>query len=141
MRKLIALIAFVLTLMIVGRQFMSVHKNDSTQNSTEPVVMADNAALLDADKVYLFTKKGCPYCTQAIEHIQANYPNFGIEIRDISVEENLHLALACAKRFHMPKNMLGTPLICMQNDFILGWGPDAPAKLAKYVADHTAGTK
>ena len=96
-----------------------------------------NIAALQPDKVYLFTKKGCPYCTQAVSYIKQNHPDFQIEILDIlESETNRNMAIACANRFGIPLNQLGTPLICMPDDVILGWGSDAPKQFDDYVKNH-----
>ena len=99
-------------------------------------------ATLEPDKVYLFTKKGCPFCTQAISYIKKNHPDFQIEILDI-LDSKVHrdMAIACANRFNIPLNQLGTPLICMPDDVMLGWGSGAAKHFDDYVKTHQTQNK
>ena len=41
--------------------------------------------------------------------------------------------LVCAEKFDLPQNRLGTPLICMGNNYILGWSEKAPATFEAYL--------
>ncbi|MBP5343594.1 MAG: hypothetical protein J6Y85_00750 [Alphaproteobacteria bacterium] len=104
-------------------------------NKTEVPVETKSATVeLSMDKVYLFTKKGCPYCSMAVNYIKQNHPDFQIEILDILESQiNREMIIACANRFGIPLDHLGTPLICMPNGFILGWGGDAPKRFDDYV--------
>ena len=129
-RLIVVLCAFVGICVAI---YISTNRIDMPKGGMEVAKTAD----MQLNKVYLFTKKGCPYCTQAVSYIKQNHPDFQIEILDIlESETNRNMAIACANRFGIPLNRLGTPLICMPDDVILGWGGDAPKHFDDYVKNH-----
>jgi glutaredoxin len=86
---------------------------------------------LDANTIYFFTKPGCPYCDKASAYIKQMHPNVSVEYKNVKEVSARDLMLACAEKFDLPTNQLGTPLICMGNNYILGWGTEAPTKFEK----------
>ena len=86
---------------------------------------------LDANTIYFFTKPGCPYCDKASDYIKQKYPDLAVEYKNVKEVSARDLMLVCAEKFNLPTNQLGTPLICMGNEYLLGWGPDAPTKFEK----------
>ena len=88
----------------------------------------DSKVQLDAHTIYFFTKPGCPYCDKANDYIKQIHPDIAVEYKNVKEISARDLMLACAEKFDLPTNRLGTPLICMGNNYILGWGADTPAK-------------
>ena len=80
------------------------------------------------NQIYFFTKDGCPYCEKAENYISKNYPNVKIEYKDISKNTNYILFKKCAQKFKIPKSHLGTPLVCIGNNYILGWSDKSKEK-------------
>lgn len=91
----------------------------------------DSKAQLDPKTIYFFTKPGCPYCERAEDYIKQKYPNLSVEYKNVKEISARDLMLACADKFNLPTNQLGTPLICMGDNFLLGWGDGAPTKFEK----------
>ena len=83
-------------------------------------------ATLDANTIYFFTKPGCPYCEKAEDYIKQKHPDLAVEYKNVKEVSARNLMLVCAEKFDLPTNQLGTPLICMGNEYLLGWGPKAP---------------
>ena len=88
---------------------------------------------LKDNKIYFFTKDGCPYCQKAENYISQNHPNVKIEYKDISKNTNYILFKKCAQKFKISKSHLGTPLICMGDDYILGWSEKSKEKFHKLI--------
>ncbi|MBR5130697.1 MAG: glutaredoxin family protein [Alphaproteobacteria bacterium] len=91
----------------------------------------DSSVHLDAKMVYFFTKPGCPYCEKAEDYIKQMHPNLSVEYKNVKENSARALMLACAEKFNLPTNKLGTPLICMGDNYLLGWGDGASAKFEK----------
>jgi glutaredoxin len=91
----------------------------------------DSKAQLDPKTIYFFTKPGCPYCERAEDYIKQMHPSLSVEYKNVKEISARDLMLACANKFNLPKNKLGTPLICMGDNYLLGWGPNAGAEFEK----------
>ena len=48
-------------------------------------------------------------------------------------KNNLELFIKCADKFRLDKRSLGTPLICIGNNYILGWNRDNEKKFDEYI--------
>ncbi|MBR4927109.1 MAG: hypothetical protein IKY98_02150 [Alphaproteobacteria bacterium] len=82
------------------------------------------SAQLDPNKIYFFTKNGCPHCERAEQYIQATYPTLPVTYQNVAEPESMDLLLACADKFNLDKSRLGTPLICMGDKHFLGWSDE-----------------
>lgn len=91
----------------------------------------DSRTRLDAQTIYFFTKPGCPYCEKAEEYIKQKHPGLSVEYKNVKEISARDLMLSCAEKFNLPRNRLGTPLICMGDNYLLGWGSAAPAEFEK----------
>ncbi len=78
---------------------------------------------LSHDKIYFFSYDGCPYCHQAEDFINKNYPRLKIEKMDIHKPGGMYLLRKCAEKFKLGRNV-GTPLFCMGDDYIMGWSEE-----------------
>ena len=63
------------------------------------------------------------------------YPNLEMKLINIrQSRENFELLLKCAKKFNIGNN-LGTPLICMGDNYIMGWSEEQQKQFDEYVKD------
>ncbi len=76
---------------------------------------------IDDAHIYFFYQERCPHCHHARDYIKEKYPNLSVEYRDIAVHENLSDFWKCAEKFSLKEDVLGTPLICMGKNIIVGW--------------------
>ena len=88
---------------------------------------------IDDEHIYFFEQKGCPHCIHAKEYVSKKYPNLKVKYLDISQKENQAGFVACADKFGLDRKSLGTPLICMGQNFILGWSDDEQYEFDMYV--------
>ncbi|MBQ9271673.1 MAG: hypothetical protein IJ218_05365 [Alphaproteobacteria bacterium] len=91
----------------------------------------NSVAELSAQEVYFFFQEGCPHCHTAAEYIKEKHPELKVRSLDIAMPGNRRLFNQAARGYRLGMNV-GTPLICFGNDYIMGWGADAPAKFEKY---------
>lgn len=96
------------------------------------LVACDNKQELLSDKVYFFYQESCPHCHNAKEYIDNNYPNLKMEELDIAEHNARELFIKCAKKFNL-ENRLGTPLFCMDNNYIMGWSKRNEKKFERLV--------
>ena len=87
----------------------------------------------DPHNIQFFTHEGCPYCEKALKYIQINYPKLPIQVLEIGSEENMVKFAQCAQRFRLDRNNLGTPLICFDNHYIMGWSPENQKLFNEYI--------
>lgn len=91
--------------------------------------------VLESDKIYNFYQPSCPHCHEAINYINAKYPNVKMELVNItSGHDNYNLFMQCAKKFRLGRE-IGTPLFCMGNQYIMGWSQQQQEEFDEYVKD------
>ena len=78
--------------------------------------------LLSPKEIYVFTQVTCHHCWDAEDYLKDKYPDLKIQKKDIADEQNRFLFFACAAKFKLDKAKLGTPLFCMGDHYIMGWG-------------------
>ena len=97
------------------------------------VTACGQSVQLDPNKIYFFTKNGCPHCERAEQYIRSTYPTVTVTYQNVADSESMDLLLACADKFDLDKNRLGTPLICMGDQHFLGWSDENKAGFDKAV--------
>ncbi len=74
------------------------------------------------NKLYFFYSDTCPHCHDALEHIDAQYPNINLTMVNIANKGGLELLVQAAQKFKLG-NRVGTPLFVWKNQYIMGWSP------------------
>lgn len=99
------------------------------------IPLAAKAEDLDNSKIYNFYQPTCPHCHEAINYLNAAYPDLKLELIDITAgRENMDLFIKCAKKFNLG-NQVGTPLFCMGAHYIMGWSKQEQQNFDEYVKD------
>lgn len=75
------------------------------------------------EKIYLFYSNSCPHCHDAIEYLNKNYPDLKVTMVNVANRQGYELFARCAQKFKLGR-MIGTPLFCMGNDYLMGWSPE-----------------
>ena len=81
---------------------------------------------LDGSRIYFFYQTTCPHCHTAAKYIKENHPDLKIVSRDIRLPGNQNLFRYAVKKYKISE-AAGTPLICFDDKYIMGWS-DAKAK-------------
>ena len=81
---------------------------------------------LDGSRIYFFYQTTCPHCHDAARYIKENHPKLKMVSRDIRLPENQKLFSYAVKKYKIGQQA-GTPLICFDGEYIMGWS-DAKAK-------------
>lgn len=87
----------------------------------------------EPQQVEFFTHDGCPYCEKALKYIRINYPKLPMEILEISRPNNMQKFIKRAMKYRLNTQKLGTPLICLGDNYIMGWSPAEQKKFNEYV--------
>lgn len=80
------------------------------------------------DKLYFFAHSMCIGCKDAYVYFQTRHPSLNIPITDMKYKHNLELYKQCVKKFEIKNSELRLPLICMGNNYVMGWDDTSPAK-------------
>lgn len=95
----------------------------------------ENANKLDPNKVYFFYQSTCPHCHHALEYINRSAPDVSLEM--ISIDgPGRDLFIQCVEKFDLPRDAIGTPLICMGDNYLMGWSPVYEVKFEEYIAPY-----
>lgn len=87
---------------------------------------------ISPDKVYFFYSETCPHCHAAEAYLKKNYPNLPIERVDVSQKDGYALFVKCAEKFNLG-NQIGTPLFCINENYMMGWIPEYAPRLDAYL--------
>lgn len=117
MRKLIS--ALFALIIIVGCGDAGSKNNDAINN----------------EEIYFFYTTRCPYCHYALDFINKNYPEVELRMENVESKPSYDLFMKCAQKFDLPRNMLGTPLICIGDNYVLGWSDQSAESFGKYLQE------
>ena len=84
------------------------------------------------NRIYVFSQPGCSHCEHAKNYMDRYYK--GYDIKDMNIREgnNMGYMLRYARKYKIPEQTLGTPLIIMGDNYIMGWGDDQQRKFNRY---------
>jgi len=88
---------------------------------------------LKNDKIYFFAHSMCMRCREPFAYLTQNHQDLNIPITDMKFHHNFELYKECAKKFNIPNNELQLPLICMGDNYIMGWDERAPERFRSYL--------
>ena len=87
----------------------------------------------ESQSIEFYTHEGCPYCSKALKYIQINYPKLPMKVYEIGTPGNMRKFVECADKFKLDKKKLGTPLICFEKHYIMGWSQENQTLFNDYV--------
>lgn len=87
--------------------------------------------------IVIFSQKGCPHCIHAMTFINGDLKQIvpNVTVQEYDINENRHnreLFAHTARRFKLG-NQIGTPLIVVGENHIMGWTNDNQSKLIELV--------
>lgn len=83
------------------------------------------------NKIYFFYYNECPYCHEAMDYMNAKYPNLPVTMVNIYNNGGYELFEKCAQKFKLGRQV-GTPLFCMGDNYLMGWSPVNQARFDEY---------
>lgn len=97
--------------------------------AAEEINIADNSEenLID-NKIYFFAHSLCQSCRDAFIYLETKHKNLNIPITDMKEHHNLELYKQCVKKFNIKNSELTLPLICMGDNYVMGWNNSSSPK-------------
>ena len=94
---------------------------------------AEEEHLLD-NKIYFFAHSMCMNCKDAFVYIYTHHADLGIPIMDMKFHHNFELYKECVQKFNISNRELRLPLICMGDNFIMGWDEQSGNAFEQHLA-------
>lgn len=85
------------------------------------------------NRIYVFSQPGCVHCEHAKIYLDRYYKNYDIKDMNIREGNNMDYLLRYARKYRIPQRELGTPLIVMGDNYIMGWGEQQQKDFNRYV--------
>jgi len=85
------------------------------------------------NRIYVFSQPGCQHCEHAKEYFNRYYKNYDIKEMNIHEGNNMGDLLQYARKYKIPQQDLGTPLIIMGNNYVMGWGDQQQKDFNRYI--------
>jgi glutaredoxin len=89
------------------------------------------------DKIYFYFQTTCPHCHDAEKYIKEAYPDLQMERIDIRLPGNMK-QFAKSVRYYKIGEAVGTPLIGMGDNYIMGWSESNRQRFDEYVKPYLA---
>ncbi len=119
----------ILILCLVPFMANAQQKIENNRIITEPATEEH----LSNDKIYFFAHSMCMNCKEPFMYLAQNHADLNIPITDMKFHHNFELYKECVKKFNIPNNELRLPLICMGDNYIMGWDETAPERFREYL--------
>lgn len=90
---------------------------------------------INTNRIYVFSQPGCGHCENAHIYMERYYQGYDIKELNIREGNNMDYMLRYARKFNIPQQTLGTPLIIMGDRYVMGWGAEQIKQFNRYVKD------
>lgn len=87
------------------------------------------------EKIYFFAHSLCSECRDAYVYLSTYHQKLSIPIMDMKERSNFELYKKCVKKFDIDNKSLTLPLICMGDNYIMGWKETDKFLFRKYLED------
>ncbi|MBR2273396.1 MAG: hypothetical protein IJ864_00975 [Alphaproteobacteria bacterium] len=85
------------------------------------------------NRIYVFSQPGCGHCVHARDYMRRYYRNYDIRELNIREGKNMGYLLHFARKYKIPEQTLGTPLIVMGENYVMGWGEEQQRRFNRYI--------
>lgn len=93
------------------------------------------------NRIYVFSQPGCIHCEHAKSYMNRYYANYDIQDMNIREGNNMGYMLRYARKYKISEQNLGTPLIIMGDNYVMGWGTEQQRDFNRYVKNFTPKSK
>ena len=102
--------------------------------NAQQIVVAEEKDILP-DKIYFFAHSMCGECKDAYVYLATHHSNLSVPIFDMKNRNNFELYKKCVQKFNIDNKALTLPLICMGNNYIMGWEDSDKVIFRKYLEE------
>ena len=96
------------------------------------LLCACNSEQTTTNRIYVFSQPGCIHCEHAKEYMSRYYKNYDIKDMNIREGNNMGYMLRYARKYKISEQDLGTPLIIMGDNYVMGWGDEQQKAFNRY---------
>lgn len=118
--------AFVLGLFVLTGCDNQTQTKSTAQTANEKSVFSEN-------KIYFFYSNYCPHCHAALTYIKAKHPNLELSMVNVENAGGYKLLVQAVKEYKINGTSVGTPLLLMGKNYLMGWAPEYETQFENYV--------
>jgi hypothetical protein len=107
----------------------------SINNAKAQTIVKLEETEIDPNKIYFFAHSFCQECKNTFIFFSTQHADLNIPIADMKHKENFELYKKCVKKFDIKNAELRLPLICMGNNYIMGWDKTDEARFDQYLQE------
>lgn len=107
----------------------------SAQTADTPLTTPATEEHLLPEKIYFFVHSLCQNCRTAYVYLQNNHADLNIPFTNMKFKHNFDLYKECVNKFNISNQELTLPLICMGNEYLMGWNSSSPALFEQKLAN------
>ena len=117
--------AFVLGLFILTGCDNQTNKENTAQTTGEQSAFSEN-------KIYFFYSNYCPHCHEALKYIHGKHPNLELTMVNVGNPGGYKLLLQAVNEYKIQGNQIGTPLLLIGKNYLMGWAPEYENQFENY---------
>ena len=125
---------FIIVIALFLLSFSTSHAQ--TDPSKTQMIASNSEQSLIHDKIYFFAHSMCSSCKDAYVYLHTYHKELNIPITNMSEKHSLDLYKQCVKKFNIPNYELRLPLICMKDDYIMGWDKNSEELFQKALENY-----
>ena len=107
----------------------------SINNAKAQTVVKLEETEINPKKIYFFAHSMCQECKDTFVFFSTQHADLNIPIVDMRHKQNFDLYKKCVKKFDIKNAELRLPLICMGNNYIMGWKKTDEIKFNQYLQE------
>ena len=107
----------------------------SINNAKAQTVVKLEETEINPNKIYFFAHSMCQECKDTFVFFSTQHADLNIPIVDMRHKQNFDLYKQCVKKFDIKNAELRLPLICMGNNYIMGWKKTDEIKFNQYLQE------
>lgn len=89
---------------------------------------------INSNELSVFVQDGCIHCKQAEEFLNNNkFDNISVVFYNLKDESSLNYLFKQVARLNIPQDNLGTPILVLDNKYIIGFGEAEKALLIEMI--------
>lgn len=106
---------------------------DNQTKAENQAQTASEQSAFSENKIYFFYSNYCPHCHEALKYINAKHPNLEFTMVNVENPGGFKLLLQAVKEYKIGGSAIGTPLLLMGKNYLMGWAPEYETQFENYL--------
>ena len=106
---------------------------DNQNNAENAAQTASEQSAFSENKIYFFYSNYCPHCHEAQKYINAKHPKIELSMVNVENAGGYKLLLQAVNKYKIQGNQIGTPLLLIGKNYLMGWAPEYETQFENYV--------